>query len=75
MALQKAHPNVEGNAWRYAVWECVNAQLTAAAGDEVGARESLRQALATLTRRFGPNGFYSLLTTRRLAALETARKF
>ena len=37
--LQKAHPDSSADAWRYAVWDSVNAQLLAANGDASRCRQ------------------------------------
>jgi tetratricopeptide (TPR) repeat protein len=65
MLLQKAYRQIAPNAWRYAVWNAVNAQLLAANGDFLGAERALAAAQAIIVKRFGPNGFYSLLAKRR----------
>lgn len=63
--LQRNHPNESADAWRYAVWDSVNAQLLAADGDRAGAARTLVAAQRILEQRFGANGFYSLLAKRR----------
>ena len=64
-ALEKTHPNSDSNAWRYAVWDTVNAEQLAANGDAAAAEQSLIAAQAIIRQRFGTTGFYSLLAERR----------
>ncbi len=73
-ALENAHPDSPTDNWRYAVWDSVNAQFVAANGDAAAALSGLERAQTIIVQRFGPNGFYSLLTKRRAAALPQARK-
>jgi hypothetical protein len=63
--LQRLHPDQSADAWRYAVWNSVNAQRLAADGDQAGAAQALAAAQRILDQRFGANGFYSLLAKRR----------
>jgi len=72
--LKEAHPDGPANAWRYAVWNVVNAQLLAANGDSTTALATLASAQTILIQRFGPNGFYSLLAKRRIASITNAHK-
>jgi tetratricopeptide (TPR) repeat protein len=72
--LQKAHPESPSDAWRYAVWDSVNAQLLAANGDFAAAASLLAAAQTILARRFGETGFYSLLAKRRALLIANARK-
>jgi tetratricopeptide (TPR) repeat protein len=72
--LEKAHPNKAKDAWRYAVWDAVNAQLLAANGDIVGAQQALSAAQAIIAKRFGEKGFHNLLAKRRALLLANARK-
>ncbi len=72
--LQKAHPVSPADAWRYAVWESVNAQLLAANGDSADAASMLAAAQKVIIQRFGPNGFYNLLAKRRASMIAGARK-
>jgi tetratricopeptide (TPR) repeat protein len=72
--LQKAHPAEPTEAWRYAVWDSVNAQLLAANGDYATAANLLDAAQKVLTRRFGESGLYSLLTRRRTLLIANAQK-
>jgi tetratricopeptide (TPR) repeat protein len=71
--LEKAHPQSPDNAWRYAVWDAVNAQLLAVNGDSAAAG-TLAAAQRIIVQRFGPNGFYNLLAKRRAVLIASARK-
>lgn len=72
--LQKAHPESPADAWRYAVWDSVDAQLLAANGDSAAAASILSAAQKILTRRFGETGFYCMLAKRRTLLIANARK-
>jgi tetratricopeptide (TPR) repeat protein len=72
--LQKAHPESAADAWRYAVWDSVNAELLAANGDAAAAASVLSAAQKILVRRFGESGFYCLLAKRRTLLIASARK-
>lgn len=72
--LQKAHPESPADAWRYAVWDSVNAQLVAANGDPVAAGRILSAAQKVLALRFGENGFYCLLAKRRALLIANPRR-
>ena len=72
--LQKAHPNTTTDAWRYAVWDAVNAQLLAANGDIAGAKRTLSAAQKIIVQRFGEKGFYNLLVNRRARLIADAQK-
>jgi tetratricopeptide (TPR) repeat protein len=72
--LEEAHPNTAKDAWRYAVWDAVNAQLLAANGDIVGAQQALSAAQAIIAQRFGEKGFHNLLAKRRALLIANARK-
>jgi tetratricopeptide (TPR) repeat protein len=72
--LEKAHPNVETDGWRYAVWDAVNAQLLAANGDVAEADRTLSAAQKIIIQRFGNSGFYNLLAQRRALLIANARK-
>jgi Tetratricopeptide repeat len=74
LLLQKAHPESASDAWRYAVWDSVNAQLLAANGDYAAAASLLAAAQRILARRFGETGFYSLLAKRRALLIANASK-
>jgi tetratricopeptide (TPR) repeat protein len=70
-ALQEAHKKDATNAWRYAVWDSVNAELLAAKGDKDGALRTLTAAAAVLQQRFGPTGFYPQLVERRVQLIQS----
>jgi len=72
--LMKAHPDDPGNAWRYAVWNAVNAQLLAANGDSIAALRALTAAQTIIIQRFGPGGFHSMLAKQRIASVSKARR-
>jgi hypothetical protein len=72
--LRKAHPDVEKDAWRYAVWDAAYAQLLAANGDVAGAERVLSAARTIIVQRFGEKGFYSQLAKRRALLIANARK-
>jgi tetratricopeptide (TPR) repeat protein len=72
--LQKAHPQSAADAWRYAVWDSVNAQLLAANGDSAAAANLLAAARTIIARRFGETGFYSVLAKRRALLIANATK-
>ena len=72
--LEKAHPHTAKDAWRYAVWDAVNAQLLAANGDIPGAERTLSAAQEIIIQRFGEKGFYNLLAKRRAGLIASARK-
>jgi hypothetical protein len=57
-----AHPT---EAWRYAIWDTVDAELLARQGDAAAASAKIGAALPVITARFGPNGFHTLLARRR----------
>jgi ATP/maltotriose-dependent transcriptional regulator MalT len=72
--LRRLHPNQSADAWRYAVWNSVNAQRLAGDGDQAGAAQALAAAQRILDQRFGANGFYSLLAKRRQQLIATYAK-
>jgi tetratricopeptide (TPR) repeat protein len=72
--LEKAHPRTAKDAWRYAVWDAVNAQLLAANGDVAGAEQALSAARAIIIQRFGEKGFHNLLANRRALLIAGAQK-
>ena len=72
--LEKGHPNDSDNAWRYAVWEAVNAEFLARTGNTAGAAHALAAAQPLIIQRFGENGFYSLLAKRRAQLIANAPK-
>lgn len=67
--LQKAHPQSPPEAWRYAVWDVVNAQLTAANGDAASATTALGAAEKVIDAQVGPSSYYGLLVRQQLALL------
>ena len=71
-SLKKAHPRDAASAWRYAVWDTVNAELLANSGDPAGAARILSAAQAVILQRFGANGFYSLVAKRRALLIASA---
>ncbi len=62
-------PDKSPNAWRYAVWDSVNAGALARSGNAAAARAALQKARAVLAQRFGASGYYPQRTQQRLAAL------
>ena len=72
--LQKAHPESTSEAWRYAVWDSVKAQLLAANGDPAAAASLLAAARSIIARRFGETGFYSVLAKRRAQLIANVPK-
>jgi tetratricopeptide (TPR) repeat protein len=72
--LQQAHVNDSANAWRYAVWDTVDAELLALSGDAAGAARVLAAAQPIIVQRFGVNGFYSLLVKRQALWIANAPK-
>jgi tetratricopeptide (TPR) repeat protein len=68
--LQKAHPDTKTDAWRYSVWNMVNAGLLAANGDSAAATNALVGAEKVIDARFGLMGFYSQLVRTRLRKLQ-----
>jgi tetratricopeptide (TPR) repeat protein len=62
-----AHP---AEAWRFAIWDTVNAELLARQGDAGTARAKIAAALPVITARFGPNGFHTLLARRRAKLID-----
>lgn len=72
--LQQAHPEKNlTDAWRYSVWDSVDAPLLAADGDVAAAAAKLAKAREILARRFGESGLYTLLAKRRAAQISQAR--
>jgi ATP/maltotriose-dependent transcriptional regulator MalT len=65
------HP---AEAWRYAVWNTVNAELLARKGNATDARSAIDGALPVIAKRFGSGGFYSLLAQRRSQFVEDQLK-
>ena len=67
--LQKAHPQSPTEAWRYAVWDVVNAQLLAAKGDVASATTALGADEKVIDARFGPGSYYGLLVRKQLTLI------
>jgi tetratricopeptide (TPR) repeat protein len=65
------HP---AEAWRYAVWNTVNAELLAQKGNAADARSAIADASPVIAKRFGSGGFYSLLAQRRSRFVEDELK-
>jgi tetratricopeptide (TPR) repeat protein len=65
--LETAYPLAQRptEAWRYAVWDTVDAELLACRGDDAKAKQSIESAAPKIRLRFGSAGFYSMLTQRR----------
>jgi tetratricopeptide (TPR) repeat protein len=65
--IEKAHPpgKEQGSAWRYAIWDLVNARRLAQDGKITEAKQILDNARGAIVQRFGPDGFYSLVARRR----------
>jgi tetratricopeptide (TPR) repeat protein len=63
--LQAQYPNDSANAWRYAVWDTVEAELAAVNGPTAEAERLLSAAALVLRQRYGPTGLYTLLANRR----------
>jgi len=71
--LQAAHPAQRAeDAWRYAIWDTVDAEWRAHQGDVAAAQTRIHAALPVIDQRFGANGFYGLLARRRLQFIEAA---
>jgi tetratricopeptide (TPR) repeat protein len=68
--LQKLHPESASEAWRYAVWDIVNAQLLAAKGDTASATTMLNSSEKAIDARFGPSSYYGKLVRKQLTLLE-----
>jgi tetratricopeptide (TPR) repeat protein len=64
--LQKAHPQSPSEAWRYSIWDIVNAQLLAAKGDTVAAIQTLNAAEKVIDERFGSVSYYGQLVRKQL---------
>jgi len=56
------HPD---EAWRYSLWDTVEAEFRSASGDVPAAKVRVAAALPVITARFGKTGFNSLLAQRR----------
>jgi tetratricopeptide (TPR) repeat protein len=69
LLLQKAHPQSPSEAWRYAVWNIVNAQLLGAQGDTASAIQMLNAAEKIIDGRFGPVSYYGQRVRKQLALM------
>jgi serine/threonine protein kinase len=78
-ALAEAHQLLEAaftlaehqaETWRYALWDSVHSLFLAQQGDLTTARLAMAAALPTISQRFGPGAFYSLLAHRREQPVE-----
>jgi hypothetical protein len=65
--IDRDHPE---EAWRYAIWESVNAQTFALHGDVAGARAAIAKAQPVIEARFGKAGFHSLMSQQRAHSIE-----
>jgi serine/threonine protein kinase/tetratricopeptide (TPR) repeat protein len=65
--LEAAYPidRYPGDAWRYALWDTVEAEFRSANGDSPAGTARLAAVLPMITARFGKTGFNSLLALRR----------
>jgi tetratricopeptide (TPR) repeat protein len=61
------HPS---EAWRYAVWDSVEAELLLRRGNFEAARRLIDAALPPITQRFGAQGFHTQLARRRAQIIE-----
>jgi tetratricopeptide (TPR) repeat protein len=61
--LEKSSPpdKVSSDAWRYAIWDLVNAGQLAQDGNISDARRVLDRARPVIVARFGQSGFYTLM--------------
>jgi tetratricopeptide (TPR) repeat protein len=73
-ALAKAHPNDPLNAWRYAVWDTVAAELTAINGAADSGMATVRAARATIVQHFGEGSYYAQLTDKRTKFINAAAR-
>ncbi|MGB6486051.1 MAG: tetratricopeptide repeat protein [Steroidobacteraceae bacterium] len=72
LLLQKAHPQSPSEAWRYAVWDIVNAQLLAAQGDTASAAKILNAAEKVIDGRFGAISYYGQRVRKQLTLIAKA---
>ena len=56
--LTKAHPYSQSEAWRYAVWDLVEARLAATSSDGAAALKTVTGAERVIAARFGAASFY-----------------
>ncbi|HTX05397.1 MAG TPA: tetratricopeptide repeat protein [Steroidobacteraceae bacterium] len=68
--LTKAHPYSQSEAWRYAVWDMVDARLAARHGDRAGALKTIAAAQKVIEERFGPTSFYGEQAQQELQRLQ-----
>ncbi len=68
--LEKAHPDRQADAWRYAVWDTVNAGVLAANGEKTTAAHTLLADQKVLDDRFGPDSFYGRQVRNQLAMID-----
>ena len=70
--LQSRYPLAKGpaEAWRYAVWESVDAALLAQQANPAQARELFARARKVLLQRFGAKSFYVARLDQRASAVE-----
>ena len=71
--LVREYPDATLDAWRYAVWNTVDAKVLASMGDATAAA-LISDAQAVIQERFGNSGFYSLLAARRAAVVASELK-
>jgi Tfp pilus assembly protein PilF len=69
LLLQKAHPQSPSEAWRYAVWDIVNAQVLAAQGDTASASKILNAAEKVIDGRFGSVSYYGQRVRKQLTLI------
>jgi Tfp pilus assembly protein PilF len=69
---QYYRPKSEGNEWRYARLDMVNASVLLAGGLTADARPILLDALAVFLRLYGPRGFFTKDAEERLASLDAS---
>jgi hypothetical protein len=74
MLLEKGHPEDSDSAWRYAVWDAVNAEFLARTGNSVAAARVLAAAQPIIIQRFGEHSFYNLLAKRRAQLIASTPK-
>jgi tetratricopeptide (TPR) repeat protein len=69
LLLQKAHPLSPSEAWRYAVWDIVNAQALSAQGDTASASRILNAAEKVIDGRFGAASYYGQRVRKQLTLI------
>jgi tetratricopeptide (TPR) repeat protein len=70
--LQKTYPQSPSDAWRYAVWDVINAQLIAAKGDTASAKTMLDADEKVIDARFGASSYYGELVRKEQALVGKA---